>query len=383
MPTLYIASIAFALLALASCGYFLLCLWSASRFLLRNNLSPDFTPPVSILKPLRGMDREMYECFRSHCLQNYPGFEIIFGVSDLRDPAVPLVEQLQQEFPGCTICLLHCEQVLGPNAKVSNLAQMARHARSQYLVVSDSDIRVPPDYLRRVMAHLANDRNGLITCLYLGTAAATMGSRLEALSISTDFAPGVLAAWQIEGGLRFGLGSTLAFRRADLEKIGGFDALADYLADDYELGRRIHSLGRKVILSEAVVETVLPAYSFREFLVHQLRWSRTIRAARPAGHLGLIFTFGIPWALLSVLFACGTSWPWLLLLVVLLLRFATGAVVGAYALRDRQALRWLWLLPLRDLLAPVIWAASYFGSAVTWRGDSFTLREGKLVRADS
>ena len=242
----------------------------------------------------------MYESFRSHCLQDYPEYEIIFGVSDPADPALQLVERLKLEFPQRAIRSMVCSENLGSNTKVSNLAQMLRQAKHENILVNDSDIRVPSDYLRRVMAPLADPQVGLVTCLYRGMASPTLGSRLEALGISTDFSAGVLAARQLEGGIRFGLGSTLAFRRRDLEAIGGFEALVDYLADDYEIGRRMAERGLRVTLSDVVVETFLPAYTLRQFVEHQLRWGRTVRDSRRWGYLGLALTFGFPWAVLAV-----------------------------------------------------------------------------------
>ena len=222
--------------AASSIAYYALCLWSASRFLRERKAAGEGARPtqaVSILKPLRGTDPEMYENFRSHCLQDYPEYEGIFGVSDASDPAIQLVEQLKSEFPQRSIRLIVCHENLGANTKVSNLAQMVGRARHQYLIVNDSDIRVQPDYLLRVLAPLSDPGIGLITCLYRGVANSTLGSRLESLGVSTDFAAGVLVAKSIENGIRFGLGSTLAFRRSDLQAIGGFEAFVDYLADDY------------------------------------------------------------------------------------------------------------------------------------------------------
>ncbi len=215
--------------------------------------------PVSILKPLKGTDPDVYESFRSHCLQDYPEYEIIFGVSDPHDPAVASVQQLQREFPDHAIRLVVSPNILGANVKVSNLEQMLTSARFEHLIVNDSDIRVERDYLRRVIVPLADERVGMVTCLYRGIAVSTFGSKLESLGISTDFCAGVLVAKQLEGGLRFGLGSTLAFRRTDLERIGGFLSIVDFLADDYELGRRIAALGLEVQLSDVVVETHLPS----------------------------------------------------------------------------------------------------------------------------
>ena len=208
----------------------------------------------------------------------------------------------------------------------------------------------------------------------------TLGSRLEALGISTDFCASVLAARQLEGGIRFGLGSTLAFRRADLEKIGGFTSFVDYLADDYELGRRIAGLGLTVTLSDVVVETYLPSYRLREFFAHQLRWARGVRDARAGGYLGLIFTFGFLWALLALTASRGAFWAWSLLAFTLLLRFVVALVVGRGVLQDRRTMKDAWLIPLRDLLAVVVWIASLGGHTVTWRGDRFHLKDGKLSR---
>ena len=385
-------------LAICSTGYYALCLWGAARFLRQREVAGGHAlsqveggacpaqpvPPVSILKPLKGIDPEMYESLRSHCLQDFSEYEIVFGVSDPADPAMPLIERLKLEFPDRAIRLMVCAKNLGANTKVSNLAQMLLEAKYEYILVNDSDIRVQPDYLRRVTAPLANPQIGLVTCLYRGVPGRTLGSRLESLGISTDFSAGMLAARQLEGGIRFGLGSTLLFRRRDLQDIGGFEAFADYLADDYEIGRRIAEHGLKVNLSDAVVETYLPSYRLRQFVDHQLRWCRTVRDARPWGYLGLVLTFGLPWALLAVLpslwLSHGVLAAWALLAAVVGLRVAVSLLVGWSVLRDRRVLLLLPLLPLRDLVALLLWIASLTGHTVVWRGDSFKLKDGKLVR---
>lgn len=365
--------------------YYLLCLWSAAKFLRKckgtNADAQQILPPISILKPLKGIDPEIYESFRSHCLQDYPEYEIIFGVSDSNDPAVESVKALQREFPERRIQLVVSPEVLGANVKVSNLTQMMPEADYNHLIVNDSDIRVESDYLRRVIAPLADPQVGVVTCLYRGVAGATLGSRLEALGISTDFCAGVLAARQLEGGIRFGLGSTLVLRRNELEKIGGFHSIVDHLADDYELGRRIAALGLTVKLSDVVVETYLPAYRLRDFFTHQLRWARGVRDARAGGYFGLVFTFGILWALLAVAASEGALWSWPMLASTLFLRYAVALMVGGKVLRDRQVLKYAWLIPLRDLVAVVVWIASLGGHTVIWRGDQFTLKNGKLTRA--
>ena len=348
----------------------------------RQGLPPQTLPPVSILKPLKGTDPDIYESFRSHCLQDYPEYEIIFGVSDPDDPAVASVQQLQREFAGCAIQLVVCPNQLGANVKVSNLEQMLPAVRYQYLVVNDSDIRVERDYLRRIVAPLIDERVGMVTCLYRGVAASTLGSQFESLGISTDFCPGVLVARQLEGRLRFALGSTLAFRRTDLEKIGGFRSIVDFLADDYELGRRIAGLGLQVFLSDVVVETHLPAYDLRGFLAHQLRWARGVRDSRTGGYIGLASTYGLMWALIALVASRGALWTWAVAGMTVLLRFAVALTVGKIVLKDRGLLRHLWLLPARDLVAVVVWIGSFAGHTVTWRGDRFKLKNGRLIRID-
>ncbi|MGA3070249.1 MAG: glycosyltransferase, partial [Terracidiphilus sp.] len=319
--------------------------------------------------------------------------ELLFGVSSLTDPAAAVVEQLIKEFPAQSIQLIRCPTRLGTNGKVSTLVQLATHARYNFLLIGDSDITVSPRYLERIMAHFAPppdksfpalDRGkarkevGLVTALYRGCAHRTLPSRLEALGIATDFQAGVLLSKMIEGGLHFGLGSTLAVSRKALDKIGGLLPLVDHLADDYELGARIAQAGYRVALSAEVVETAIPAYSWRGFADHQLRWARTVRDARPWGYAGLLFTHGLALALLNVL-ASGLS-PlslWLLGLSFLL-RLALAMTVGTEVLGDRQVLPNLWLLPLRDLVAMSIWAAGFAGNTIVWRGERFLVKGGKI-----
>jgi ceramide glucosyltransferase len=382
----FVLEIVAVLGTVASTGYYGLCLFGAARFLGERKAAGEGArptpslPSVSILKPLKGTDPEMYESFRSHCWQDYPEYEIIFGVSDADDPAIAIVKRLQAEFPLIPIRVVLCLKNLGANTKLSNLAQMVTEAKHEHIVVNDSDIRVEAGYLRSVAAPLLDPKVGLVTCLYRGVASPSLGSRLESLFISTDFSAGVLVARLLEGGIHFGLGSTLAFRRSDLAATGGFGALADYLADDYEIGRRIAAQGLKIELSGTVVETFLPRYDLKQFLDHQLRWARTIRDSRPGGYAGLVATFGLPWAFLAVLGAGGAGWAWVLLGVVIVMRYAVALVVGRTVLQDRQVTKWLALLPLRDFAAALVWLIGFWGHGVTWRGDSFALKDGKLMR---
>jgi ceramide glucosyltransferase len=368
-----------AALAICGMGFYLLCLWSASRFQREGrNPRPAATPPVTILKPLRGVDPQMYESFRSHCVQDYPEYEIIFGVSEADDPAVEGVEHLIREFPQCKIRLLVCPEVLGNNRKTSNLVQMLAFAKYDHILINDSDILVSPDYLRRVMAPFARPEVGMVTCPYRGIAADTLGSKLESIGISTDFIAGVLAARQIENGIHFALGSTLAMTRGALEAIGGLRPLVDYLADDFELGYRVAKAGYEVVLADIVVETHLPAYSFRGFFEHQMRWARSTRDSRRFGYVGLLLTFGLPWAIFAVIFAPLAWWSWTTLAAAAALRAAVALKVGVGVVHDSAVRQNLWLVPLRDLVAFGVWFASFADNKVHWRGDVFILSDGKI-----
>lgn len=370
--------------AVSGTAYYALCLWGAARFL--NEVEPtvpgSYTPPVSVLKPLKGADPGIYEAFRSHCQQEYPEYELVFGVADLEDPAAAAVRKLQQEFPNHRIKLVQCSPEAGTNRKVATLQQMLPHASYRHLLVNDSDIRVETDYLRETMRPMQDSRVGIVTALYRAAAGMTLGSKLEAIGISTDFMGGVLSAREIEGGLHFALGSTLAFPRDVLEQVGGFGPLLDVLADDYELGSRISAAGYEVALARTVVETHLPDYSFGAFWKHQLRWSRTIKDKRKGGYFGVLLTFGLPWAVLAVIAAAGAWWSWLLLIVVAAARFGLAATLSQAVLQDRRGLRDVWLVPVRDFVAMALWGWTYAGDEIEWRGERFRLRNGKLVRTE-
>ena len=390
-------SVAFftTVLAVAGMGYFLAAM-AAARVFIAARRAPQaaFSPGASILKSLKGLDPGMMEAFRSHCRQDYSGdIELLFGVSSIGDSAAAAVEQLKKEFPALTIQLVRCPTRLGTNGKVSTLVQLETQARYNFILINDSDISVSPSYLERIMACFAPPADspsaapdqaqaqqevGMVTALYRGRAHGTLPSRLEALGIATDFQAGVLLSRMVEGGLHFGLGSTLAVSRKALEKIGGLLPLVDHLADDYELGARLHRAGYRVALSAEVVETAIPAYTWRGFFDHQLRWARTVRDARPWGYAGLLFPPGLALALLNVL-ASGLS-PlslWLLGLSFIL-RLALAMTVGAEVLGDRQVLPNLWLLPLRDLVAMGVWVAGFAGNTIVWRGERFLLNGGRL-----
>ncbi len=371
-----------AVLGLAGTAYFTLSTWAALRYNSEPKLETHATsPPVSILKSLKGIDPHMYAAFASHCVIDYPEYEVLFGVSDRQEPALELVSKLQQEFPQRRLRVIQCPESLGLNGKVSNLAQMLPQASYEHIIINDSDIVVPHDYLRRVMAPFDGPAVGMVTTLYRGVAGNTLGSRIEALGISTDFAGGVLLAREMEGGIRFGLGATIATTKIVLERIGGLEGLTDYLGDDYELGARAAAAGFQVALSHAVLETTLPDYSFRDFWLHQMRWARNVKDRRPGQYFGLIATFGVAWAILGVIALPFAWWTWTILAVTALARTMAAIVVGRGVLNDPQVLPNLWLIPLRDFIALAIWFASFWGDTVVWRGTRFRLRDGKLRSA--
>ncbi len=356
----------------AAAVYQLLALAAALRQALRPVKVSAFRPPVSILKPLHGLDPGFYETVRSHAVLEYPEFEILFGVSDPGDPAIGEIERLRAEFPGVAIRLIRSEAAT-PNRKVGVLADLAAAARYPILVVNDSDIRVAPDYLARVVAPLEEANVGMVTCLYRARAR-TLPGRFEALGIATDFAPSALVA-PLVGVSGFALGSTMAFRAEDLARIGGFASIADYLADDHRLGRRIGELGRRVVISACVVETTVPDAHWGEMWRHQVRWARTIRLSQGGGYLGLPLANATLWA---ALLAAGGLWRAALALFAL--RLAAGLVTAAGVLRDRQSLACAYLLPFRDLAGLAIWAAGLFGSTVVWRDASLKLdRKGRIM----
>jgi ceramide glucosyltransferase len=383
------------LITLCGLAYLLLALWSARDFgrswrrLAKADTLQAHTPDVTILKPVKGVDPRMYAGFVSHCTQQYGGnFEILFGVNSLDDSAVCEIERLSAEFPLCAIRMVVCRDRLGTSGKVSNLIQMLREARYDHVLINDSDICVSRLYLAQVMKAFVDPKVGMVTAPYLGRcvvagSGATLWAKLEALGISTDFMPGVLTARKLEGGLRFGLGSTLAMQRTALEQAGGLEPLADFLADDYELGKRIAAAGYRVELCAEIVETTVPAYDFRGFWDHQLRWARSTRDSRKLGYIGLGITYSLPWALATCIASGFELWSFTLLSVVLLARVTVALTVGVGVLRDPQVLRDLWLLPVRDLFGLIFWIWSFAGDTVVWRGERFRLREGHIARVQS
>ena len=381
-PTLFTHLREIILLApFLSFSYYLVAAGCARRFFNRTRSQPlDFAPPVSILKPVRGLDRGAYESYSSFCRLDYPDYEVLFGVGDPDDPAVPIIRKLIRDFPDRSIRLFTGIAKTGPNEKASILAHLGRHARHELLMISDSDTRVRPDCLRMLAAPFRDPQVGAVSCLYRGVEERSFADKLEAIGISGDFFAGVFVAEQFSG-THFALGATMATTRTRLAEIGGFEALSDFLLDDYELGNRIAALGYRVELLPYAVDMVLPAESLRGFWDRQLRWATGVRHSRPWGHLGMIVTQGLPLSLAaSALTASGRDAAFYLG-AYFITRMAMAWMVGVGELKDPVLRSNWWLVPIRDAFAFAIWLGSFRDRRVNWRGSEFYVRKGRLVHA--
>jgi len=373
---------ALLLLAAAPLAYYIAATFAAWRFFrrARRHKLRNYAPGVSLLKPVRGVDFGTYENYLSFCRQDYPNYEILFAVNDASDPAVPLIHRLIAEFPARPIRLLVGAENLGANRKVNKLARLSREAQYEILVLTDGDVRVDPNYLHEVVAPFADESIGAVTSFYRGIAEKNLGAELEAIGASSDFFAGVLMAEWTEG-MSFALGASIVTTKRWLSKIGGFESIAGMLADDYELGLRIAVAGGRVLLSREPVWTMYPAQTAKSFWDHQLRWARTVRLCRPLSYFGLIFTLGLPWALLGALVA-PTKWiAGAYLLAYLVLRHVMAWTVGVWGVGDDVLRRKLWLVPLRDALYSAVWLASFASNRITWSGQQYTMKKGQMVPA--
>jgi ceramide glucosyltransferase len=333
---------------------------------------PEEAPPVTILKPLCGAEHDLYECLRSFCEQTYPRFQIVFGVSDADDPAVDVVNRLQREFPAVDLHLAIDRRQHGSNRKVSNLINMMPLARHDYLVISDSDVRVMDDYLAQVVGPLLDPEIGMVTCPYRGNPRPGLWSLLGALFIDDWFIPSVRVAAMF-GSRSFAFGATIAIRRSVLANVGGFASIANQLADDYRLGELTRGIGLRTVLSDVVVETCVDECSLGELVRHELRWLRTIRAVRPLGYNLAFVTFGVPVAAIGSVLAAG-AWPALTALCITAL---ARVVLHCSVRRSNSALAHLLVLPVRDGLSLVLWAWGFVTRRVHWRDDRYRVtRDG-------
>lgn len=359
--------------------YWLASLACTIAFFRRRPTSPmPFTPSVSVLKPMRGLDDDLEENLRAFCEQDYPTYQILFGVESADEPCVPIIRKVIAEFPDKDIELLICGRNGGANRKVNNLRSILARAKHDVLVLADSDIRVGSDYLERIVAPLADERVGLVCCPYRWKSPRTLPAAIEALTFCVEFVPSVLLDERMEG-LKFALGATIAVRRRCVQEIGGFEAIQDFLADDFKLGKSIHDRGHKLVLSDYVVDLIHHDASWHRMMQHQTRLVRTYRVCRPIGFFFSILTHGTTWATLFLLLTHFSPIGWSVCWAVLGLRFVTSAIYLLNYFPDLLTTGYLWLLPLRDWLGTVWWLAAYTGNRVRWRGSYFTLTpDGKL-----
>lgn len=360
--------------------YYLIVLYSSWRFFRRAAPPPDdsFTPPVSNVKPIRGMDPDAYENFASFCRQDYPDYELLFCVSDRDDPVLPVIEKLARDFPERSIRVLYGSGRTASNDKVAKLARLVSEARHEVVVISDSDVRVRPDYLRSVVAPLADPKVGAVTCFYTPTAEKTLAENLQSMGMFSDFYPGILVAWQLDG-VKFALGPTIATTRARLAGFGGYEALENRPADDLLVGRLIAGQGYQVELLPYTILAVADYHSMRDLFEKRLRWLVVMRHMRPWGHLGLLLTQGLPWSLAAIAVHPTAAVAAGYLVTYLALRCAMTWLIGVWGLRQSGLWKKMPLIAVWDALAFGIWLASFTRKSVKWRGSEYRIRDGLLV----
>lgn len=359
--------------------YYLLVIIAARQFFRRQRSTlRDFTPPISILKPVRGLDCEAYENFASYCRQDYPIYEILFAVSDEKDAVVPVIRKLIADFPNVCIRLVVGRKQIGSSDKVNKLCALAHAAQHDLLVTADADIRVAPGHLRAMAAPFRDPHVGAASSLFNGMALRALCPELEAIHLSTEFMSSVLIAQFVEG-VHFAMGATIAVRREVLEEIGGFEALANEAADDYQLGYRTAARGHRVELVDGGVRTWCCLPNFRVFFAQRLRWAIMARQARPAGYAGLVVSHGLSWTLLAVALAPNVAVGAGFVAAYLILRLAEVWTVGVWGLHDDLLKRRWWLVPLWDALAFVIWLESLMTNRVHWQGKDYRVTGGRLV----
>lgn len=382
----YSVRIVVCILALGPLVYYLLSLYCVFDYFNRNRKkfppSRSFAPPVSILKPVRGADQQAYKNFASFCRLDYPDYEIVFALSDPDDPAVRIVQKLQRDFPERSIRLVTGVARLGANNKINNLCRLVQEAKHDLMVISDSDVRVDEDYLHQVVAPFSDSGVGVVTTFYRGLPMGGVASKLEALGMYAESAPSALVARKLEGKMQFAFGWTMATTKSVLSAIGGFESMVNHHSDDFELGNRISRAGYRVELMQRPVWMVCPDERLAEFVAHELRWSIGLRNVRPAGYLGMVFTHGLPWAVLAAVVAGASGWTVVAagyVLAYLVLRLGLVWTTGAWGFRDPQIGRTAYLVPLWDAFSFSTWVAGLFLDKIEWRGLSYRVRNGKLI----
>lgn len=346
-------------------------------------VSASSLPPVTIFKPVHGMEEQLASNLESFFQQDYPDYEVIFGARDAENPAIKIAEEVRSRYPHIPSRVVLSGAPAWPNAKVFSLNQMIAASSRSYFIISDSDVRVEPNFLRNIIPPLLDSEIGLVTCMYRGIPSSDFWSGLEALGLSIEMSSGVMVADMMEG-MRFALGPAMAARRDAIDAIGGIAAVADYYSDDFELGNRIWAKDYKVILSHHIVQNVLTPRSLLRTLGDQLRWMKSTRYSRPAGHAGSGLTYAVPFGILGLV-AAGALGNWTvgfgLFALACVNRMIQSAVVGWTVARDARAVRFCWLYPLRDFLGFVAWAISYTSRDFYWRGEMYRFGKGGRIAA--
>jgi ceramide glucosyltransferase len=366
--------------------YYGLAIFSCLRFFRtaprRRDAEDAFLPPISNLKPVRGLDPGAYENFASFCRQDYPNYEILFCIGDTSDPAMPVLDQLKHDFPDTQIRIVVGSGREATNDKVAKLARLVEEAAYEHLVISDSDVRVEPTYLRRLIAPLANAKVGAATCFYVPTDETTWVQRLQDIGMLSDFYPGILVAWELEG-VKFALGPSISTTRSYLREFGGYASIENKPADDLLIGRLIAEQGREVVLLPYAISTVPDYQSLRELFLKRLRWITVMRHMRPWGHLGLVFTLGLPWVLLAVTIQPTAAVAAIYLGGYFVARSALTLLVGTAGLKQSGVWAKLLYIPLWDAMATVIWLASFARRTIRWRGHDYAIVNGELIPSGS
>jgi ceramide glucosyltransferase len=382
LPVLRLAVL---VLAAGPLVYYLLSLYCTIEYFLALRRLParddSFAPPVSILKPVRGVDPGAYENFASYCRLDYPQYELVFAMADQQDAVIPVIEKLQRDFPGRSIRYVTDVPRVGENNKVNSLCRLVKEARYDLLVMTDSDVRVELEYLREVVAPFSDKAVGAVTSFYRCAGGRTLAADLDMLGMCMDSVPSALVARRLEGKVQFAFGWTMATTKERLAEIGGWEAMADHHSDDFELGNRIAGKGHRVELMREPVSMVFPEERFGEFLRHELRWAIGLRNVRPAGYAGMVFTHGLPWTILAAIVAAAAGWTSLAvfyLVAYLILRLGVAYASGVWGLGDRNIASKLWLVPVRDAVSSAVWFAGFFTDKITWRGLEYRVRNRLL-----
>lgn len=363
--------------------YYLLALYSTVQFFRtarrEGAAHSDFTPAVSCLKPIKGLDPDAYENYASFCRQDYPAYEILFCV-DADDAALPVIEKLKGDFPDCDIRVLLGSGRNAINDKVARLVRLTQEARHDLFVITDGDVRVRPDYLRNVVAPFRDPNVGAATCLYVATKETSIEQELQSIGMISDFFASVMVAWKLDG-VKFTFGQTIATRRKSVEGYGGYQVIEDRPADDVYAGRLVAEQGYEVKLLPYVVQSVADFHSLGDLVHKRMRWATVQRMMRPWGHVGLVFTWGLPWSLIAV-----ATHPTAAVAVAYLGGYAVARtamtwLIGVRGMRQRGMWKKMPLIPVWDAMAFGIWLASFTRKTIRWRGIDYSLRDGKFVTA--